>query len=230
MYAFAQRGDTRVIDEPLYAHYLRHQPTGAEHPGRTEILGSQENDGDRVIDWLLGHPFGTEVVVAKQMTHHLVGLTNEVAILGLGGPHAARVYNVLLIRDPRAILASFGKVVAAPTAADVGFPQQYRLYQRLAAAGKLTAILDARRLLLDPAGTLQKLCEKLAVPYDSNMLSWPAGARPEDGIWAKYWYANVHQSTGFGAYRPKTYDLPPELEAIARAAEPAYAEMLDLAL
>ena len=30
MYAFAQRPDTAVVDEPLYAHYLR--VSGADHP------------------------------------------------------------------------------------------------------------------------------------------------------------------------------------------------------
>ena len=29
------------------------------------------------------------------------------------------------------------------------------------------------------------------------MLSWPKGGIDEDGVWAKYWYENVHNSTGF---------------------------------
>ncbi|MGD8481270.1 MAG: sulfotransferase family protein, partial [Gammaproteobacteria bacterium] len=32
MYSFAQRPDTRVLDEPLYGHYLK--SSGARHPGR----------------------------------------------------------------------------------------------------------------------------------------------------------------------------------------------------
>ena len=31
-YSFAQRPDTKVIDEPIYAHYLL--STGISHPGR----------------------------------------------------------------------------------------------------------------------------------------------------------------------------------------------------
>ena len=38
MYSFAQRKDTRVIDEPLYAHYLK--KSGAKHPGRDEVLNT----------------------------------------------------------------------------------------------------------------------------------------------------------------------------------------------
>ena len=29
------------------------------------------------------------------------------------------------------------------------------------------------------------------------MLSWDRGGIKEDGIWAKYWYENVHKSQGF---------------------------------
>ncbi len=36
MYSFAQREDTRVIDEPLYGHYLK--VTGVLHPGRKEVI------------------------------------------------------------------------------------------------------------------------------------------------------------------------------------------------
>ena len=32
------------------------------------------------------------------------------------------------------------------------------------------------------------------------MLSWPKGGISEDGVWAKYWYENVHNSTGFKEY------------------------------
>jgi hypothetical protein len=47
MYSFAQRSDTRVVDEPLYAHYLR--VSGAAHPGREAVLEAQDSDGERVV-------------------------------------------------------------------------------------------------------------------------------------------------------------------------------------
>ena len=46
MYSFAQRKDTIVFDEPLYAHYL--SVSGANHPGREDVLNSQEKNGDMV--------------------------------------------------------------------------------------------------------------------------------------------------------------------------------------
>ena len=36
MYSFSRRPDTKVVDEPFYAHYL--STTGIDHPGREETL------------------------------------------------------------------------------------------------------------------------------------------------------------------------------------------------
>jgi len=52
MYSFAERPDTCVVDEPLYGHYLR--VSGADHPGRSEVLQAMDCDGDAVIRNLLG--------------------------------------------------------------------------------------------------------------------------------------------------------------------------------
>ena len=221
MYSFAQRDDVLVVDEPLYGHYLRHQPTAADHPGRAEILASQPHDAPRVVAEMLSADPGGRRKLHKQMTHHLVA--TDTAFL-------AEMDNVLLIRDPRAILRSFGQVIAEVTAEDIGIPQQYALFGRLRAAGALRAVVDARLLLLNPAGVLRQLCAALSLSFTERMLSWPAGARPEDGVWAAHWYANVHRSTGFQPYRPKQIDLPPAREAIARRCQPLYEEMLAASL
>ena len=54
LYSFAQRADTRAVDEPLYAHYLR--VSGADHPGRDAVLAAQENDGEAVVRELVLGP------------------------------------------------------------------------------------------------------------------------------------------------------------------------------
>ena len=71
MYSFAQRDDTRVVDEPLYGHFLR--VTGTIHPGRDEVLANVNCDGDAVIRELLeqvGEP-GRDVLFMKQMAQQL---------------------------------------------------------------------------------------------------------------------------------------------------------------
>lgn len=232
MYSFAQRTDTKVVDEPLYAHYLVHQPTEADHPGREEVLASQENDGVVVGNQLLTHDYGADLVVFKQMTHHLVNFSEDfkVALFKGKSNEEGNVKNVLLIRDPRAILASFSKVVEQVSAEDIGIPQQYALFNQLKELGTLTAVVDARRLLLDPAGQLSSLCAKIGVPFQAGMLNWEAGARPEDGVWASYWYNNVHKSTGFQPYQAKEITLSPTLEKVADHCMPLYQELVAASL
>lgn len=218
MYSFAQRPDTTVVDEPLYAYYLATAIERAEHPGHAAILASQSSDGQRVVaDVLLGNDYPTEVVVFKQMTHHLLDLPLDFL-------HQA--HNVLLIRDPRSILASYAKVIETPTALDIGVPQQDALFEYLHAHHALTAIVDAKALLQDPRGILTQLCERLGIPFTEAMLKWNAGARPEDGVWASHWYANVHASTGFAPYQEKSFDLSPSLSAVAEQCMPLYEKLL----
>ena len=54
------------------------------------------------------------------------------------------------------------------------------------------------------------------------MLSWPAGPRESDGVWAPYWYDAVLRSTGFAPYRPRRVELTPEGEEVVAATRPAY--------
>ena len=221
MYSFAERPDTHVLDEPLYGHYLRHQPTAARHPHAELVMQHQPEDGERVQQQLLTADYGRPVLVAKQMTHHLVAFDYKPLL---------RLPGVLLIRDPRRILASYHEQVDEVTARDIGLPQQLALAAELRSRGTLAAVLDARRLLLDPAGQLQRLCERLHLEYTPRMLTWQAGPRTYDGVWASDWYANAHRSTGFAPYRARTVELSPKLAAIAEEVQPMYDELLAEAL
>jgi len=213
MYSFAQRVDTSVVDEPLYAHYLTHRNSLAHHPGTSEILASQFNDGQQVIDEIIFGNYATPVVIFKQMTHHLIEL--DLTFL-------SKTDHVLLIRDPRRIIASYTKVIPNPTIQDIGVEEQWSLYQKLSDLGVLKAVVDARELLLNPPNVLHHLCLKLGIPFDENMLHWEPGARSEDGIWAKYWYQNVHQSNGFQPYVEKDIVLTQKQETLALQCAPFY--------
>ncbi len=62
------------------------------------------------------------------------------------------------------------------------------------------------------------------------MLHWQAGPRPEDGGWAKYWYASVHRSTGFHPYTPKPSPFPDHLKPLLAECQPYYAHLVARAL
>lgn len=211
MYSFAQRPDTRVVDEPLYAHYLR--VTGIEHPGRDEVLAAQDGDGERVVREMILAEREQPVVFFKQMAHHLVELDRGFLL---------QCANVLLIRDPAEVLTSLVRQLPQPRLADLGLALQHEIVEALSAAGQEPPVLDAKELLLDPEGVLRRLCERLGIAFYPRMLSWPAGPRPEDGVWAKYWYQGLHRSTGFAPYRPKDEPPPPHVLPVLEEARPFY--------
>ena len=215
LYSFAQRPDTRVVDEPLYAHYLR--VSGADHPGRDEVLAAMEQDGERVVREVVLGPCDRPVLFLKQMAHHLVALDRG---------FLADCTNVLLVRDPREMLPSLVNQLHLPTLRDTGLAMQSELFEELRGLGQEPPVLEARRLLENPRGVLVELCRRLGLPFEEGMLSWSAGARPEDGVWARHWYHNVHKSTGFDEYRPKTAPFPKELELLLAECRPHF-ELLE---
>ena len=127
-----------------------------------------------------------------------------------------------MIRDPKRIVASYAKVITNPSMQDVGIKMQYDLFKQLSKAGKVAAVVDAKELLLNPEKVLTLLCLQLGIPFDKNMLQWEKGARPEDGCWAKYWYVNVHNSTGFMPYQDKKINLIGDLATLAEVCQPYY--------
>jgi hypothetical protein len=219
MYAFAQRPDTRVVDEPLYAHYLR--VSGVEHPGRDEVLAAQDADGERVVREVILADYEEPVVFFKQMAHHLVELDRG---------FLDRCANVLLIRDPAEVLTTIVRQLPEPRLDDLGIACQRELFDELVARGEQPPVLDAKELLLDPEGVLHQLCERLELAFDPAMLVWPPGPRREDGVWAKHWYQNVHRSTGFGPYRAKDEPPPPHVQPVLEQARPHYQALLRHAL
>ncbi len=216
MYSFAQRDDVRVVDEPLYGHYLR--VSGAPHPGREEVLATMNCEGDSIIRDLLAEQAQDNAtrLFLKNMAHHLVEL--DLAFLN-------QTSNVILVRDPREMLPSLSIQLPQAGLGDTGLERQWQLYADLAAAGAAPAVLDSRELLLDPQSVLSQLCAHLGLEFDSRMLHWTAGARAEDGVWEPHWYHSVHRSTGFAHYEPKG-EFPSRLETLLAECQPWYDKLI----
>jgi hypothetical protein len=211
MYAFRQRPDTTVVDEPLYAHYLA--TTGLHHPGYEDVLARMDPNGERVVDEVLYGACERPVRFYKNMAHHMVGLD----LSRFDG-----LRNILLTRRPEEMLVSLTKEIPDADVHATGLPDQVRLLDHLIAHGREPVVLLAHEVLKDPATVLSELCDRVGIPWDESMLSWPAGAKPEDGIWAQHWYGNVHRSTGFAPYQPRQRTFPPHLEPLLAECLPLY--------
>jgi Sulfotransferase domain len=192
MRAWENRPDCRVVDEPLYAYYLAQ--TGLDHPGRDEVIAAGETSWQAVVAELTAPVEG--VYYQKHMTHHLIPQLPRDWIPSLT--------NVLLIRDPAEVVASYVRSRADVTLEDIGLVQQAELYDEL--RGEVP-VIDSADFLRDPEGYLRWLCAHVGVPFTDAMLHWPAGPRDSDGVWAPYWYDAVLSSTGFEPYRPREVSL-----------------------
>ena len=133
--------------------------------------------------------------------------------------------NIILIRHPEKLLASFSKVIAQPTLADIGTRRAAELFSFLKNNGKTPQVIDSDELLKAPETYLQKICAALQIPYTEKMLTWKLGGIPEDGIWAKYWYANVHNSQGFEVQATSRQPMPKRLQPVLKAALPYYNQL-----
>lgn len=185
MYAWAQRSDTQVLDEPLYAHFLK--LTGAERPYTELVLASQDADAGRVVRGQLLGPRDEPLLYAKHMAKHRTGVPRELL---------RRARHVLLVREPAAVIHSFSEVLE-PTLTETCYPALLELYSELRSLGRPPPVVLSDDLVREPEGMLRALCAALGVPFEPQMLSWPAGPKPYDGVWAPWWYAQTHKSTGF---------------------------------
>ncbi len=214
MRSWEARGDCAVVDEPLYAHYLA--ATGHDHPGAAEVMAQHETDWRIVVDALLGPVPGEKpLFYQKHMAHHLL------PDIELDWIESLR--NVLLIREPRAMVTSLAKVIPNPTIEETGLPQQVRLAEWLSdQTGRAAPVIDSRDVLMNPEVALRAMCDAIAVPFTQHMLTWAPGPRATDGVWAKHWYANVEKTSGFEPYVPSTAEPPARLRSLVRACERLY--------
>jgi len=220
MYSFAQRCDIKVYDEPLYGYYLSHNEAREYHPGSQDIMSLMENDGHKVIEMMMGKQ-DKPVVFFKNMTHHLLNLDRT---------FMKGIVNIILTRDPVEMLPSFAKVIHLPTMHDVGYKLHAELVNYFHKMNINYIVLDSKKILLNPKKVLSHLCDICDLPFDENMLQWKEGARPEDGIWSKYWYTNIHKSNGFIKYKTKTESFPDKLKPLLNSCIPYYEQLLKLAI
>lgn len=219
MYSWRQRADTTVVDEPLYAHYLTHDDRG--HPGVEAILASQSTDPDEVLRAVVLGPVETPVLYIKNMAHHLKGVDRS---------HLAHTENVLLVRHPEAMLASLSVQLPHCELADTGLEQSVELLDAILAQGGSPIVIDSNHLLSDPARVLAQVCDRVGIDFDPAVLSWPAGPKPEDGVWAEHWYASVHRSTGFGPAAAPSRPVPAATRPVLEAALPLYERLVEFAI
>lgn len=218
MYSFAQRTDTVVLDEPFYAVYLH--KSGARHPGREEVLKHLPKEESEVYD-LIRNSCKQPVLFIKNMAHHMEVLEQPI-------PEGST--SIFLIRDPALILASYTQVINKPEMRDIGIQYQYHLFKQATAKGETPVVVDSGLLLENPERVLRQLCHRCGLAFQENMLRWPEGPKPYDGVWARHWYTNVHHSRGFERQKTTSRALPERLKSLYTEALSYYEKLLPFSL
>lgn len=217
MYSFAQRSDTRVVDEPLFGHFLA--LTGAKRPSRQEVMATMPTEMDQALATIQVGP-NDQHVFFKHMANHIEGIPFSL----LDGDD---VKHVLLIRHPDGVLPSYQVHVENPTMLDLGYAHQRLLFEHL---GERALVLTAEQLHAQPEESLQALCKALELTWEKRMMHWRPGPRPEDGVWAKYWYQGIHQSSGWEARPLVRQNGPANLQSLRDACLEHYLALSEKAI
>ncbi len=216
MYAFGNRPDCAVVDEPFYASYLA--MTGIDHPMRDQIMASQSQDPNAVAAALAGpNPDQKSHFYQKHMTQHMIP--------GVPRDWMRDAVNVFLIRHPARVIASYGAKRENPSLDDIGFRQQAELFDLVQSWGKTAVVIDSHDIRDDPEAMLRKLCDRIGLDFSPEMLAWPSGGHKDDGVWAAHWYGAVWQSTGFAGAEGPLPEVPDELQDVLEGALPYYEQM-----
>jgi hypothetical protein len=216
MYAFGNRDDFAVWDEPFYAPYLA--ATGADHPMRDQIIATHETDPTRIAKRCLDTiPTKKPHFYMKHMPHHM--------IQGFPLDWAKDCINIHLIRHPARVIASYGAKRDEMTLEDIGFTQQAELYRKTGGI-----VIDSADIRANPEGMLKKLCDNIGLDFDPAMLTWDAGPRKADGTWASHWYNAVHKSTGFAGAEGPLPKLDSQHQSLLENALPHYEQLAILKL
>lgn len=217
MYSFAQRNDTLVVDEPFYAMYL--SKTDVHHPGQAEVIKAQPSDEEVVKKQVFRH-HEKPVYFIKNMAHHIEMMSNL--------DFLSNCINIFLIRNPAQLIASYAQVIEKPVLRDIGIEYEWKLFNGL--KDPKSIVLDSGLLLENPESVLKQVCTRAEIKFEKQMLTWKPGPKPYDGVWAPYWYANVHKSSGFEKQPTSDRKLPDDLKPLAEQADVYYKNLLQHAI
>ena len=214
MRSFENREDTSVLDEPFYAHYLH--TTGINHPGKNEILETQKIIWDEIVDYIKGPiPNNKPIWYQKHMAQHNTE-GNDLS-------WTKCMDNLFLIREPEEVIASYYSIFPIDDDLLLGFKQQKELFKYiLETTGKISPVINSRTILTNPEKALKKLCGCLDIKFSEKMLKWPPGTRKSDGIWAKYWYKNVINSSGFKKNKKKEVTITSKMQPLVDRCRSSY--------
>lgn len=203
-----ERGDVTVVHEPLITLQDTGEVAVTDGAGGVRVL--------RSVPAVLAH-VGTlaadrPVFVKDTVEHRYQYLFDH-------PEEVAAAQHTFIVRDPREVIASL--VATEPDAGypDAGYENQHDLFELAwSLAGRRPVVLDADRLLREPAQVVAAYCAAVGLPFLPTAMRWRAADRPR-------WHRTREWRTGTD--RPGT-DL--RVRALDAHHRPFYDRMVQHAL
>ena len=132
--------------------------------------------------------------------------------------------HAFLIRDRAKTITSMYDKWPDFHEAEVGFPEQRRLYDRLTQMyGAPPPVIDSDDLLEDPHGMVEKFCDAVGIPFLPDALSWEPGARDEVSWWdSGVFHSNLRNSDGL---KPQARRAYVDIQAAPKRVRDVHAKM-----
>jgi len=201
MYAFNQRKDTVIADEPYFAYSLAY--TGVNSEIRDEAIEKMDVNPQRISDLLANCDIKKELFVVRNKASQLIGL--EWSVL-------ESFKNVFLISEPEKMVRSLRKDSERPTLIDMCYEVQYQQILYLIEKGVEPIVIKWEDILDNPELAIKELCAKLKISFSSEMLEWERGPQDFESLPTKSWAQNIHNSLGFDTISEDVEDEMTEKE------------------
>jgi len=136
-----------------------------------------------------------------------------------------------LIRDPAKTITSIYDKWPDFHEAEVGFPEQRALFDRIAdIKGAPPPVIDSDDLLQDPHGVVWKWCAAVGLDFIEDALSWEPGARDEVSWWdGGSFHQNLRDSDGLKPQPRSGYidieEAPDRVREVYERMRPHYAHL-----
>tara|TARA_B100001057_G_C22748384_1_gene910712 strand:+ start:611 stop:1321 length:711 start_codon:yes stop_codon:yes gene_type:complete len=205
MRSWSSRKDTYVTDEPFYSYYLNE--TKVKHPMHKEIIEKYSSNYFDIIKYLTSDiPNNKTIWYQKHMAHHMIDLSNIDWI--------KKCNNFILIRHPKQVISSYLLKNELNSIDELGYYQQFEIINFLKKNNIPFNVKESNEILTNPEVALKDWCAKIEINFDRSMLSWNKGIHPNDGVWAKHWYDNVINSSGFQKFKKKDISIENKYDSI----------------
>jgi hypothetical protein len=196
---FVERDDLEVLHEPFSASYYYSEDRLSDR--YSDVEPKAEHNYERVLADILKRR--RKRLFLKDMAYQTKGV--------MGPEFISNFVNTFIVRDPKYVLSSLYEMWPDFTLEETGYEELYWAFRYATEAGEDPVVVDAMTFSENPAGILSAYCERVALPFRADALSWEPGEVEEWKDWEE-WHEAAQQSTRIERAERRDPVLPEELQ------------------